>query len=221
MTRPAATTLPAAAAAAAAAPSAAAPAAAGTGRTRRRSAAVAVVAATLVASTLGCGVPEEGLVTIDRSEMPASLREESTTTTAPEGPDVAVAAVHWIRGQELVQESVLFESGPDVGRLLALLERGPSEDGAGATTRSAISGTDAIVDAVQRDDTVVVELAEVTGPDQVLAIAQVVMTLTSLPGVDSVRFVRDDETVEVPLPDGQLVRRPLTAADYSSLLMTP
>ena len=75
--------------------------------------------------------------------------------------------------------------------------------------------------SIQRDDTVVVELAEVTGPDQVLAIAQVVMTLTSLPGVDSVQFVRDDETVEVPLPDGTLVRRPLTAADYSSLLASP
>ncbi len=190
-------------------------------RTRSRSAVVGALAAILVATALGCGVPEEGLVTIDRSELPASLREESTTTTTPEGPDVAVAAVHWIRGQELVQESVLFESGPDVGRLLALLERGPSKDGDGATTRSAISGSDAIVDAVQRDDTVVVELAEVTGPDQVLAIAQVVMTLTSLPGVDSVRFVRDDETVEVPLPDGTLVRRPLTAADYSSLLVSP
>ena len=83
---------------------------------------------------------------IDRSEMPASLREESTTTTTPEGPEVAVASVHWIRGQELVQESVLFESGPDVGRLLALLERGPSEDGDGAGYRSAISGTDAIDD---------------------------------------------------------------------------
>ncbi len=168
-----------------------------------------------------CGVPEQGTRTIDRGELPASLRETSTTTTIAPGTDVAFAAVHWIRDGQLVQESVLFESGPDVGRLLALLERGPASDGAGATTRSAISDSGAVISARQRGDTVVVELDELAGPDQVLAIGQVVMTLTSLPGVRSVRFVRDGETVEVPLPDGTLVRRPLTSQDYASLLASP
>jgi hypothetical protein len=182
----------------------------------RRSFAAAL--SVMLALVLGCGVPDEGLQVIDREELPESLRSTSTTsTTVAEAGEVELAAVYWIRSQRLIRESVLFESGPDAGRLLAVLERGPARDGEGAP-RSAISGTDAIVDARQRGDTVVVELDEISGPDQVLAIGQVVMTLTSLAGVESVRFERDGVVVEVPLPDGTLVRRALTGSDYSSLL---
>lgn len=182
----------------------------------RARAAAAMGVAVLALVLGGCGVPESQLDAIDRDDLPAGLREPSTTTTSVGGDEVVVAAVHWIRGKELVPESVLFEAGPDVGRLLAVLERGPSADAGGV--RSAISDGDAIVEVTERDGTAVVELAEITGPDQVLAVGQLVLTLTSLPGVDEVRIVRDGETVEVPLPDGSLVRRPLTAEDYSSLL---
>ena len=78
--------------------------------------------------------------------------------------------------------------------------------------------SEASVSTSERDGEVVVELDEVTGTDQVLAIGQIVMTLTSLPDVTSVRFVRDGETVAVPLPDGSLVRRALDPDDYSPLL---
>jgi spore germination protein GerM len=102
-----------------------------------------------------------------------------------------------------------------VRRLLALLERGPSERDDGL--RSAVPPEGPL--RVERDDgVVVVELPEVTGPDQLLAVGQLVLTFTSLAGVEQVRLERDGELVEVPLPDGSLVRRPLTAEDYESLV---
>jgi hypothetical protein len=173
---------------------------------------VLCAAAALVAS---CGVPDEQARPVDRDELPANLTEPPTSAARAGGGQVAVATVHWIRGRELVGESVLFEAGPDTERLLALLERGPAgEDG---RLRSAVS--DEAIDSVSvRDGRAVVELAEVTGPDQVLAIGQLVLTLTSLPEIDQVGVERDGESVEVPLPDGTLVRRPLQAQDYSSLV---
>lgn len=176
--------------------------------------AVAAFTALAVAVLGACGVPERQLDAIDREELPAALREPSTTTTSVGTDEVVVAQVLWIAGKELVPESVLFEAGPDVGRLLAVLERGPGDND---RLRSALSD-EAIEEVTERDGTAVVELAEITGPDQVLAVGQLVLTLCSLPDIDQVRIVRDGDAVEVPLPDGTLVRRPLTAADYSSLL---
>jgi hypothetical protein len=176
-----------------------------------------LVAATAmtVALVASCGVPDEAARPVDRDELPANLTEPPTTAAPTDGGQVAVATVHWIRGRELVGESVLFEAGPDTERLMALLERGPA--GEDDRVRSAVSD-DAIASVEVRDGTAVVELAEVTGPDQVLAIGQLVLTLTSLPEIDQVRVQRDGEPVEVPLPDGTLVSRPLQAQDYSSLV---
>ena len=179
------------------------------------------LAVSLMAVVAACGVPSREVEPIDRQDLPDSLRAPaSTTTSSLDGAEIAAAAVYWIKGDELVRESVLFEAGPDVDRLLALLERGPARGGDAQSVRSAISDSDAIVCTSERDGEVVVELDEVTGTDQVLAIGQIVMTLTSLPDVTSVRFVRDGETVAVPLPDGSLVRRALDPDDYSPLLVS-
>lgn len=51
-----------------------------------------------------------------------------------------------------------------------------------------------------------------------VAIGQIVLTLTSLPGTQLVQFVRDGATADVPLPSGELSARPVGAADYRSLL---
>lgn len=54
--------------------------------------------------------------------------------------------------------------------------------------------------------------------DQVLALAQVVLSLDALPDVTGVRFLRDGEPLPVPRADGAIVTGPVTAADYRDLL---
>jgi hypothetical protein len=51
-----------------------------------------------------------------------------------------------------------------------------------------------------------------------LAVAQVVLTVTSVPGVDSVLVTRDGAPVELPLPGGALTSGPVTGRDYISLV---
>ncbi|WNV77669.1 GerMN domain-containing protein [Geodermatophilus sp. DSM 44513] len=53
------------------------------------------------------------------------------------------------------------------------------------------------------------------GGDQLLAVAQVVWTLTEFPRVTEVRFVVEDQPVEVPADDG-LTDQPVDRDDYRS-----
>jgi hypothetical protein len=54
-----------------------------------------------------------------------------------------------------------------------------------------------------------------------LAVAQVVLSVTSVPGVDSVLISRDGTPVELPLPGGALTAAPVTGRDYAELVTSP
>jgi spore germination protein GerM len=53
--------------------------------------------------------------------------------------------------------------------------------------------------------------------ENVLAVGQIVLSLTALPTVEQVSFSRDGEPVEALLADGALTTAPLTATDYETL----
>lgn len=186
--------------------------------------AVTVAAVTGPAVAVSCGVPEQGLTVIEPSELPEALHPSSTTTVVVgTGGELAGAVqVYWIRDNRLVPESIAFESTPGVARITSILERGPGPGDRPDAERSLISQGDVIREVERDDEQAVVELdtafAEAVGTDQVLALGQIVTTLTSVPGVQRVEFRQRGEPIDVPLPDGTLVRRALTRADYSSLI---
>ena len=171
-----------------------------------------------------CGVPNDEVTRIEADELPAALRATTTTATHQGSPagELADVGVYWIRDKLLVPEAITFESAPGVERVITLLERGPTTNGRDADVRSAMSQPGVIRSVVRDDDLVIVELSntfsDVAGSDQVLALGQIVATLTSLPDVARVEFRRGGELLEVPIPDGSLVRRPVTRVDYASLL---
>ena len=72
------------------------------------------------------------------------------------------------------------------------------------------------------DGTVTIDLggdAEApAGQESRRAVAQIVLTATSLPEVEEVLLTRDGEPVDAPLPSGELTSQPLSAADYEPLL---
>jgi spore germination protein GerM len=53
------------------------------------------------------------------------------------------------------------------------------------------------------------------------AVAQVVLSATSVPGVEAVVLTVEGEPVDAPLPSGQLSSAPLSAEDYAVYLMPP
>jgi hypothetical protein len=54
--------------------------------------------------------------------------------------------------------------------------------------------------------------------EQVVAVAQVVCTLTNLAGVGQVQFTRDGHPADIPRADGSLTSKPVSRFDYSVLL---
>ena len=60
------------------------------------------------------------------------------------------------------------------------------------------------------------EIAPAAGGNQLLATAQVVFTVTEVPGVEAVRITADGSPVEVPTDDG-LTAEPVSREDYASV----
>jgi len=187
------------------------------------------VGALLLAATSACGVPTGGAPDpIPTAEVPTELAAPSTpaasTPSAPtvlDQPQVALLTEDGV----LVPRGRSVPSGPVVDRLDDLLD-----DLAAGPTPAEL--TDRLSTALRPDTTLSVgELsgstatidldgsAEApTGQESRRAVAQIVLTATSLPGVQAVLLTRDGQPVEAPLPAGELTSRPLTAGDYASLL---
>ncbi len=55
------------------------------------------------------------------------------------------------------------------------------------------------------------------GEQSPLAVAQIVLTATSVPAVERVVLTRQGEPLEAQLPDGGLTTAPLAAQDYAEL----
>jgi spore germination protein GerM len=53
--------------------------------------------------------------------------------------------------------------------------------------------------------------------ENILAVGQIVLSVTALPSIDEVTFSRNGVPVEALLADGALTTDPLTASDYASL----
>lgn len=177
----------------------------------------------------GCGVPAEGPpVTITR--VPYDLTQPQPSEPATPAPTgTARPYVYPVRDNGLVpvKASATDPSDPAraVSEVLAQLAEGPSEADRSAGLSTALGlGTGfrlgGLDDSVARVDIAAGE--QVPSPSRVpLAVAQVVLSVTSVPGVDSVLISRDGAPVELPLPGGALTAAPVTARDYAELVATP
>jgi hypothetical protein len=195
----------------------------------RRAAVLPGLAALLVAA--GCGVPTGAApTTIAPSDVPYGLASPSSPSATPPtsapredqprvflvGPDDALVP----RGREV--------PGAGSEGLSALLDRladGPTADERGEGLSTALPPGVRLSVADVDGGTVTVDLgggAEApSARESRTAVAQIVLTATSLPGVTAVRLTADGVPVEAPLPSGELTSTPLTAADYAGFLTAP
>ena len=66
--------------------------------------------------------------------------------------------------------------------------------------------------------TLALDSHQLPAADRTTAIAQIVLSATSVPGIGAVRLTLDGRALETPLADGALTTRPLTAADYRTMV---
>lgn len=169
---------------------------------------------------VACGVTaESGPTAIDIDVAPTM--EVPPVSPPPDGPAVALYLVA-DHGIVAVDRVVPSTGAPD--DVLSSLVAGPTAADAALGFRSSIpSGTRLLATSLRRG-TVTVDLsnefAAVGGEEEILAVAQIVVTLTSQPGTDSVSFLLEGTPIAVPAPDGALTGEPVTFDDYAPLVST-
>lgn len=159
--------------------------------------------------------PPEPSTTLPPSTLPP--------TTAP--PSTVLIAfpldVYWISGSTIRPiRRVAVEATLDTA--IEALRAGPLFSDTAEGLRSALAASDMIDSAAVQSGTATIDLAPsfltLPGNEQTLAIAQIVYTVTNLPGVGLVTFRLSDRPLSVPTADGQPSRGPLSRDDYVSLV---
>jgi len=183
----------------------------------------------------GCSVEPQGdFERISPGDIPFGLASpvtvpESTTTTSVatlESSDVVNQPVDlfFVASTSVVRVQRNVVSPATVAQVLALLAEGPPNDPAYAGLRSTLptefQAEVAVIRGVAQVDATRLFLTALPPADQRLAIAQIVLTLTSRPGVGQVIVTVDGEPIAVPRGRGDLVEAgtPVTFDDYANLI---
>ncbi|MGY2129564.1 GerMN domain-containing protein [Blastococcus sp. SYSU DS0617] len=169
------------------------------------------LAAVLVA---GCGVaPDDRPEEVSTDPAPASATGVGSSGSGP------LLTIYLIRGADLTPV-VRRTTTRTTAVALDLLLEGPTRVEAADGIRTALAPEVAGVEGELPDGTVTLSLTRgftgLAGGNQLLAVAQVVWSLTELPTIRGVRFTVDGAPVEVPTDQG-LTASPVEREDYASV----
>ena len=197
----------------------------------RRLGAAGTLGAVLAAMT-SCGVPAgAGPSTIPPSDVPYGLaapapRASAAPSSVPRdeagwvylvGPDQALVPRARDSGTGSTEERL--------GVLLSALAAGPTEQEMARRLSTALPPGVALSVTGIDGATATIDLSGAaplpSGIASRRAVAQMVLTATSLPGVEAVLLTSDGKPVEAPLPSGALTDAPLLPADYAVFLTPP
>jgi hypothetical protein len=191
---------------------------------------VVTVLAAALALVPACGVPTGGEpTTIPAAEVPYGLAAPSPIPTASPstGSELDPSRIFLVgEGDVLVprpRETDGSTRRAELEDLLTALAEGPTGRERSEQLSTALSPEVQLSVAELSDGTATIDI---DGPAEApsgwasrRAVAQIVLTATSVPGVDAVRLTLAGAPVEAPLPSGELTSEPLTAADYAALLV--
>lgn len=184
----------------------------------------ALAAALLSVLTVACGVPtdpEPRPLAADR--VPFGLLDPNPTpSSTPASPEGAVTMTIYLVSHDRlapVTRDVPPPGGPE--QALSELLAGVTRQEAASGIRTAIApATEARPTAVAGSE-VRIDLSRAFlgggTKEQILAVAQIVYTVTALPGLDSVSFTLSGRSVEVPSADGTLRAGPLRRSDFAAV----
>jgi len=177
--------------------------------------AVALVAWTSVS----CGFPTENSSSPLPDNVSTSGDSSATTDMALRTEEIFV----WFVSDSLLVQLPRQVSGPaDASSVVAVVAAGVSSFESDRGYRSALPDPEMVDGAESARGTATVSLssafADVPTGDQVLALGQLVLSITELRGLGRVRFQIDGEPVAVPLPDGTSTDDAVTRDDFAALV---
>lgn len=162
----------------------------------------------------GCGVrPQDRWQPVTTAAAPSSEMGNGAQSTGPR------VTVFLVRDADLAPVERRTNARTTAAALELLVE-GPTRAEAAGGIRTALApevvGVDQELPAGVTTVSVTRGFTALTGGNQLLAVAQIVWTLTDLPTVTAVRFAVDGAPVEVPT-DAGLTDRPVNRDDYRSV----
>ena len=190
------------------------------GRLSRRVAALACVALlALGVSACGLGVDASPRL-VNPKQVPFGLLRPSTPTTSP--AFVGQYATIYLEGpQRLVAVSREVPAPVTAARVLTALGQGPTSVEASEGLQSPISTAAPLTIWRIGTTSLTVNVAKafttLAGQNQAIAVAQLVYTLTALPGIDSIGIRINGKRAKVPTGKGTLSGGPLDRADYATV----
>ena len=190
-------------------------------RIRARAVAAAGTAALVSALLSGCGVGKEAQPTIiGKKDVPFGLLEQAPSNTTSPGAQ-EFATVYLAGPTRLVAASRAVPAPVTLRGVLVALGKGPSSAQAAAGLQSPISTAAPMTILRDVRGTVTVGVTStftnLAENDQVVAIAQLVFTVTAYPGVKDVEVRIGRRPAKVPTSTGRLSGGPLQRADYQAL----
>ena len=170
---------------------------------------------------LGCGVPiEQQAQPIPTDQVPVGLRPTDSTIEASLA-ESEPTDIWFVRDAGLV--TTRHRVAPPVTAQAALAEllTGPTNAEQNRSLRSAIPDGSVVIDVQVVGGVATVDLAssfsDIPARDQVLAVGQIVLTLTDLRGIGRVGFVVEEVQIAVPLPSGDASDGSVSRDDYIAL----
>ena len=183
----------------------------------------AAVLVTIALVVTSCGIPTDGSPqAISKSDVPFHLlMPTSPPTTTPQTLTVGVPELIYLVDPTQHLSPVTREIAPPatLTEILGALMDGPSSAETSTGLRSFLTGLPSDVSATVTSGIATVNFlsnpVQVVGPDQILAVSQVVFTATQQPGVTGVVFQIAGQPIEVPTSSDVLVAGPVNRATYA------
>ncbi len=188
-------------------------------RTHRLAAAIAIAAL-----STSCGVSGQGNARqIADDALPGGLVPDRTpTTTTTVGIASEPVRLYFVRDKHLVQVTSEVTAPAALKAVVDTLVSGPPATNA-TGLRTALSTEDLVRSVTLTRGRVRIDLTptfEALPPsDQILALGQLVLTVTARPGVGQAEFTLDGKPVDVPRGNGLLVSGSVVREDYAKLLL--
>jgi spore germination protein GerM len=188
--------------------------------------------AALMAATLGlagCGVPPDNQATLAAPDsVPFDLLGQAPSVTATTLPfaQTEKATLFLVQGERLAPVQRELPAPVSVESVLEALVTGPSSTEVQLGLRTALLTTPGLVrSGGVTGGIATVDLGqpftEIAGRDQIVALAQIVSTVTGLPGVGRVRFTLDGNPVGILRGDGAVTTETVSRDDYATLAPVP
>lgn len=171
----------------------------------------------LATALAGCGIPLDA--------APEAVEVEVAAAPDDAGPipgDLAAVSIYLVRNDSLVDVTRDLPAPPTVEIIFDSLLGSVTEPEQRSGLRTAIPRGTETISIDESGTTLLVDLsrdfAAIGGEEEVLAVAQIVLTATSIDGIELVDFRIEGIHTDVPVANGALSADPVGAADYEALI---